>query len=88
MAILKFKDENGNFVDIPVIQGEKGEPFTYEDFTEEQLQALTGPEGPQGPQGEPGKDGVSEEYVNQAIQDALGTISQQLSELTTVEEVE
>lgn len=47
-----------------------------------------GPIGPQGPQGEPGKDGVSEEYVNQAIQKALGTISQQLSELTTVEEVE
>ena len=47
-----------------------------------------GEPGPQGPQGEPGKDGVSEEYVNQAIQDALGTISSQLSELTTVEEVE
>lgn len=47
-----------------------------------------GEQGIQGPQGEPGKDGVSEEYVNQAIQDALGTISSQLSELTTVEEVE
>lgn len=47
-----------------------------------------GPIGPQGPQGEPGKDGVSEEFVNNAIQDALGTISSQLSELTTVEEVE
>lgn len=30
------------------IQGEKGDPFTYEDFTEEQLQSLTGPQGEDG----------------------------------------
>ena len=29
-------------------QGLKGEPFTYDDFTPEQLAALTGPEGPAG----------------------------------------
>ena len=29
----------------PGIQGEKGDPFTYADFTEEQLSALTGPAG-------------------------------------------
>ena len=34
-------------------QGPKGDPFTYADFTPEQLAALTGP------QGEPGKDGTS-----------------------------
>lgn len=49
-------------------------------------QGIQGEPGPQGPQGNPGKDGVSEEYVSQAIQEALGTISLQLSELTTVEE--
>ena len=38
-------------------KGEKGDPFTYEDFTPEQLAALTGPEGPQGPQGEQGIQG-------------------------------
>lgn len=34
--------------------GDKGEPFTYEDFTEEQLLMLQGPEGSVGPQGDPG----------------------------------
>lgn len=29
-------------------QGEQGRPFTYADFTPEQLAALTGPQGPQG----------------------------------------
>lgn len=51
----------------------------------------SGPQGPQGPQGVPGKDGkdgVSEEFVIQAIEETLGSISSQLSELTTVEEVE
>lgn len=30
-------------------KGEKGDPFTYDDFTEEQLEALTGPRGEPGP---------------------------------------
>ena len=43
--------------------GPKGDPFSYGDFTEEQLEALTGPAGPQGPtgpqgiQGQPGPQG-------------------------------
>lgn len=44
--------------------------------------------GLQGKQGPPGKDGVSKEFVMQAIEETLGSISSQLSELTTVEEVE
>jgi len=28
-----------------VAEGEKGDPFTYEDFTEEQLENLRGPQG-------------------------------------------
>ena len=39
-------------------QGEKGTPFTYADFTPEQLAALT---GPQGPKGDPGATGVQGE---------------------------
>ena len=45
------------------LKGAQGEAFKFEDFTEEQLASLVGPEGPQGaqgpmgPQGEPGKDG-------------------------------
>jgi len=40
-------------------QGPQGEPFTYEDFTTEQLEALTGPQGEQGIQGEQGEPGYT-----------------------------
>ena len=46
-------------------QGPQGEPgidgkdFTYDMFTEEQLEALKGPEGPAGAEGPAGKDGVT-----------------------------
>lgn len=42
--------------------GEKGESFTYEDFTAEQLEALRGPEGKQGqpgPKGDKGDTGAT-----------------------------
>ena len=39
-------------------QGPKGDPFTYDDFTDEQLASLTGPRGPKGDQGERGERGV------------------------------
>ena len=54
--------------DSGVFDGPKGDAFTYEDFTPEQLAALTGPQGPigetgatgpQGPQGVPGHDGLT-----------------------------
>lgn len=38
-------------------QGEKGDPFTYKDFTAEQLNALRGPQGPKGETGPQGKAG-------------------------------
>lgn len=44
-SILRVKDSNGNIIDIPTIRGEKGDPFTYEDFTPEQLEALKGADG-------------------------------------------
>ena len=37
--------------------GPKGDPFTYDDFTPEQLAALTGPAGATGPQGPKGDTG-------------------------------
>lgn len=37
--------------------GRDGAPFTYDDFTPEQLAALRGPQGAQGPQGEKGEKG-------------------------------
>lgn len=42
-------------------QGPKGDPFTYADFTAEQLAALTGPQGPQGIQGPQGPQGIQGE---------------------------
>ena len=38
-------------------KGDQGDPFTYEDFTEEQLEGLTGPRGPEGPRGPQGPKG-------------------------------
>ncbi len=52
-------------VNIKGPKGEKGDPFTYQDFTPQQLEALKGPKGDPGntgPQGEPGQagaDGIS-----------------------------
>lgn len=40
-------------------QGPKGDPFTYEDFTAEQLEGLRGPQGNTGAQGLKGEDGKS-----------------------------
>ena len=40
-------------------QGPKGDPFTYDDFTPEQLEALRGPQGIQGPPGQDGEPGVT-----------------------------
>lgn len=37
------------------LQGEKGDAFTYSDFTEEELEALKGPKGDKGDKGEDGK---------------------------------
>ena len=44
--------------DLLAPKGDKGDPFTYEDFTEEQLAALVGPTGPKGPQGPKGDPGI------------------------------
>lgn len=41
----------------PGPQGEKGDPFTYHDFTEDQLEYLRGPVGDTGSQGIPGEKG-------------------------------
>lgn len=43
-------------------KGDKGDPFTYEDFTPEQLEALRGPQGEQGIQGPAGPKGDAFTY--------------------------
>ena len=43
MAILRLKNEKGEWVEIPALvgpKGDKGDAFTYSDFTAEQLEAL------------------------------------------------
>jgi hypothetical protein len=42
MSLLKIKDKNGVVTEIPIIQGQKGDAFTYNDFTPEQLSAPKG----------------------------------------------
>ena len=39
---------------IGCVRGPQGEPFTFDDFTSEQLESLRGPQGPQGPKGADG----------------------------------
>ena len=48
--------------------GPKGAPFTYEDFTEEQLAALRGPQGPAGEKGAQGPAGAAGESGNSPYQ--------------------
>lgn len=45
----------------PGPKGDKGDPFTYNDFTAEQLAALVGPQGPSGEKGEQGPQGIQGE---------------------------
>ena|SRR5699024_4513599 len=72
--------------------GAKGDPFTYEDFTEEQLEALRGPkgepgedgkDGEQGPQGEPGADGKDAE--NQFTEDEVAALKALIEDDSSVE---
>ena len=50
MSVIKVRNEEGEFVDIPVMRGDKG------DKGDPGLQGSQGPEGPQGPAG---RDGTS-----------------------------
>ena len=53
-----FNSDTGQWEIVAVAekgeQGPQGDPFTYDDFTEEQLEGLRGPQGEQGIQGERG----------------------------------
>ena len=40
------------------LPGPPGKPFTFSDFTQEQLESLRGPKGERGEPGNPGKDGA------------------------------
>lgn len=79
MAILKIKDENGNFIGVPVIQGEKGEDgkMSFEDLTEEQKASLKGETGASGYTPVKGVDYFTEEDKNEIktyIDEQLGVV--------------
>lgn len=58
--------------------GPKGDPFRYEDFTEEQLESLRGPRGYQGetgsrgPQGPKGSDFKYEDFTAEQLENLRG----------------
>lgn len=74
MAILKIKNENGEFINIPSIIGAKGEPgkdgtMSFEELTEEQKASLKGEKGDKGDTGYTLTNTVSGESVT--IEDAV-----------------
>ena len=83
-TLLEQAKKSGEF-DGP--KGDKGDPFVYEDFTEEQLEALKGPKGDpfkyedftpeqleelKGPKGEPGKDFKYEDFTEEQLEALRG----------------
>lgn len=58
-------------------QGPKGTPFTYSDFTADQLAALTGPKGDTGPQGKQGIQGPQGPQGKQGPQGIQGVEGKQ-----------
>lgn len=57
---------------VSAVTGQKGDPFTYADFTPDQLAALKGPKGDPGPQGEPGRNGIDGTNGEQGVQGIQG----------------
>ena len=77
--------------------GPQGEAFTFEMFTEEQLESLRGPQGEVGPQGPAGKDAepvdltgyATEEYVQEALKNIdINEVEVDLSEYAKIEYVD
>ena len=60
-SITGEKGPKGDPGNDSIVAGPKGDPFLYEDFTEDELEGLEGPKGSKGDDGDPGKDGTSVE---------------------------
>lgn len=60
MATIKYKDENGEWKELTILKGDKGDTFVYDDMTEEQKQELIAPIYPS-----------LEKYVDTAIANAI-----------------
>lgn len=59
LKTLVTKEELDKIELTPGSKGDKGDAFTYDDFTPEQLAGLKGEKGEQGLQGEAGADGIN-----------------------------
>ena len=70
--ILRIRNEQGQFIDIPAIKGAKGDAFKFEDFTPEQLETLRGPAGADGKTPVRGIDYYTDEDVAYIINE-VGT---------------
>ena len=77
VTYITITDKQGNDSTFQVEDGTKGDPFTYDDFTPEQLEALTGP------QGEAGQDGVIQYTSGDNITISNNVISANLSGYAT-----
>jgi len=74
--VESFKEEIRNDEKLRGPKGDKGEPFTYEDFTEEQLEYLRGPKGDTGEQGPQGIQG--ETYDDTELRDRITVLEDML----------
>ena len=73
LASINYVDEEIEKIELtPGPKGDKGEAFTYEDFTPEQLEALKGPQGEKGEQGLQGIQGEPGEKGEQGLQGIQG----------------
>ena len=78
LGILRVRQADGSWKEIPALtgrQGPKGDPgeaFTYDDFTEEQLAALQGPQGPAGPKGETGDPFEYDDFTPEQLENLRG----------------
>lgn len=58
-GVLSVREElEGGYIIPKGEKGDKGDPFTYNDFTPEQLANLTGPKGDKGDKGDKGEQGL------------------------------
>lgn len=60
MAIIKYKDKDGEWKELTVLKGDKGDPLVYDDLTDGQKQELIAPIYPS-----------LEKYVDTAIANAI-----------------
>ena len=67
LAAKSYVDNEIKNIELtPGPKGDKGDAFTYEDFSTEQLEALKGPKGDKGEQGEPGTTDYNE-LINKPV---------------------